>query len=213
MCIILTGDTNRTFTHKYNWACMYIVSILRSVQYGLGIDCMRRAHKHTQTHIKHAEIPFRNAFWHSYNMTCKANINLDSHVDKNTREWKMSSKSNSCKRKKRKLSGEKEIKLRWFSFHSKLALRQAPASKNLYIEHSPASSSECKTKPSRIRREMEEKETGNTQNSIECCNVRKWSNSYRVFLCIQCSAQTNVWTTKKLQPNQFWTVTSSNGTK
>lgn len=45
-------------------------------------------------------------------VTCKANINLDSHVDKNTSEWKMSSRSNGSKLKKN--FGEKEIKLHFF---------------------------------------------------------------------------------------------------
>lgn len=45
-------------------------------------------------------------------VTCKANINLDSHVDKNKSEWKMSSRSNGSKLKKN--FGEKEIKLHFF---------------------------------------------------------------------------------------------------
>lgn len=49
----------------------------------LYIRIKARGSKHTQAV---GMFCFRNAFRHRYVRTCKANINLDSHVDKNGRE-------------------------------------------------------------------------------------------------------------------------------
>lgn len=110
-------------------------------------------------------------------VTCKANINLDSHVDKNTSEWKMSSRSNGSKLKKN--FGEKEIKLHFF-FPCLVTSCPFPSCTH-FSEQGPhilGNFHKHGTKCSIEKKVIAYAKWNKPKMRLNECNVRRWSKLY-----------------------------------